>query len=78
MRTFFYYMVEVITEHITGLENGNMKLWDLFEYMRVSEKVIIGVNIIGLIVAVAFALLIAMLSIMIFQYYNGTYTEEDI
>ena len=45
MRELFYIIVEYITECITGLENGAIKLWELNEYLEVSGHVTIGLNI---------------------------------
>lgn len=52
MKELFYIIVEYITECITGIENGAIKLWELGEYLEVSNYVTIGLNIVcGLVVA---------------------------
>ena len=44
MATLFYNMVEMITEWVTGIENGAIKLWELQEYLRVSANVTAALN----------------------------------
>lgn len=44
MKTLFYYIVEIITEKITGLENGAIKIYDLGRYLRTTEIVIDVLN----------------------------------
>lgn len=46
MRQLFYAMVEMITEKITGIENGAMTLWELPTYLEVSREVIMVSNVV--------------------------------
>lgn len=39
MKTLFYKICEVITEHVTGLVNGEMELWELEEYLTILSLV---------------------------------------
>ena len=45
MKELFYYIVECITEYITGIENGAIKLWELEAYLTVSDNVATVLNL---------------------------------
>lgn len=49
MRTLFYNIVETITENITGLENGNLKIWQLSTWFDTTDKVGFMINLICLV-----------------------------
>lgn len=59
MRHLFYTAVEGITEHITGLENGMIKLWELPKYLEVSGDVTIYLNMVCLLVTLLLGISIA-------------------
>lgn len=65
MRHLFYAMVEMITENITGIENGAMTLWELPIYLRVTEEVTEMCN-----VAIAIILMIPVIIIGITELYK--------
>lgn len=48
MKTIFYAIVKAITETITGLDGNALKLWDFEEYITVSNKVELLVNLVVL------------------------------
>lgn len=66
MRGLFYAIVEYITECITGIENGSIKLWELNTYLMMSNRVTMWMNI---VVAVVLCLVIAIVALEIYEYY---------
>ena len=60
MRELFYALVEIITEFVTGYTNGQIKLWELEEYLYISGIVTDGLNVCCAIFLVAFIMYIVM------------------
>lgn len=59
----------MITEWITGIENGAIKLWELGEYLTVSQWVTMGLNVMVVLV-IAIVILSASVIVDEWRLYN--------
>lgn len=73
MREYFYYIVEIITEAITGLNHNNLKLWNFMTYIEKSQDVSMGLN---LMIAACIGLTILTIVTLIIYTKNRTFLED--
>lgn len=45
MRSLFYNLAEFITENITGIQNGEIKIWELHYWTEISNDVTFILNL---------------------------------
>lgn len=74
MRNYYYELVEMITEMITGTINGHIKLWELEEYLRTSAIVKDCLN--GFC-ALFLVLIITLVWMMIKEYRNEKLSKVE-
>lgn len=53
MKTLFYYVVEMITEWITGIDNSSMKLLEVSRYVNVSDAIATVLNMCVVVIILA-------------------------
>ena len=70
MRNLFYNMVEMLTETITGIDNGAMSLWELTTYLRALKYVTTWLNVV-----IAMVIVVCVIGIVLVQI---GYSDKDV